>query len=238
MMDEACARRALREARRDAETELRQLIKDGLGESQQESVQALSAYDNHPADAASDTFEREKDVGLANALRARLKAISRAEMRVREGTYARCAECHGPIGEERLRALPWAHLCIGCQEEAEQAGHSLRTPRTLEEGIVTMPFGQNAEQRKDPVEFDGEDSWQAVARYGTSSTPQDTPQAVHPLGAYVDAAEDHGGVVDSADWVADPDADTPGEAFPALARRPGRSAYDPEDGEPPDRGDL
>ena len=37
------------------------------------------------------------------------------------GEYGTCEECEEPIGEARLRALPYATLCIRCAEEAEQA---------------------------------------------------------------------------------------------------------------------
>ena len=237
-MREAKTRRLLEKARDETREELAALVERGLGEAQQESVQALSSYDNHPADAASDTFEREKDLGIADALRARLKAIEEAEDRLASGTYETCTDCGRPIGSERLEALPWTRLCIDCQEADETRSRALRHPRTLEEGIIAMPFGQNIEKGRDHVEFDGEDSWQAVTRYGTSSTPQDSPKARGVLGAYADAAENRSGIVESSDRIVDPNADTPGQAFPSLARRPGQSAYDPEDAEPPDEPTL
>jgi len=42
----------------------------------------------------------------------------------------------------------------------------------VEEGVVMPPFGGFAENRlssKGDVQFDGEDAWQAVERFGTSS---------------------------------------------------------------------
>ena len=40
--------------------------------------------------------------------------------RIDEGTYGRCAHCGEPIGPKRLEALPWAKLCIDCQELLER----------------------------------------------------------------------------------------------------------------------
>jgi DnaK suppressor protein len=36
--------------------------------------------------------------------------------RVDEGTYGICQECEEPINPRRLAAVPWASLCLRCQE--------------------------------------------------------------------------------------------------------------------------
>jgi len=192
------ARERLARARAEVDTALSALAQGGLGQSQQDAVQDLSSYDNHPADAATDTFEREKDIGYAGALRARRKAIDRAEDRLAQGTYGRCEGCGGPIGDERLSALPWTTLCLACEREREARDAARRTPRAWEEGTIAMPFGQNAERGQEPVQWDGEDTWQAVARYGTSSR----------IGEEPDADDERAGVVEAVDALPDPDADT------------------------------
>ena len=40
--------------------------------------------------------------------------------RLDAGTYGRCAQCGQPIAGPRLQAVPWAKLCVHCQELAEQ----------------------------------------------------------------------------------------------------------------------
>lgn len=230
-MEAAEARRRLKEAEEEARRAIQNLVDNGLGMSFKESVQELSSYDNEPADNATETFERGLDFGLYQGHRARMGAIEAAERRLREGTFGRCETCGRPISDERLEAVPWTTLCVECQAKLDEASEQIRTARTLEEDIIPMPYGQGPEQGRDPVGFDGEDTWQAVARYGTANTPQDTPPAVNPLNAYVEPNEDRD-TVDAADDIVDPWADTPGQAFPELARRPGQPAYDYEDGEP------
>ena len=44
--------------------------------------------------------------------------------------------------------------------------------------------------------FDGEDAWQSVARYGTSETPSDVPNAANFPDIYYDFDEDVGAVED------------------------------------------
>jgi DnaK suppressor protein len=40
--------------------------------------------------------------------------------RLREGVYGECQCCGNEISARRLRAVPWANLCITCQENAER----------------------------------------------------------------------------------------------------------------------
>jgi len=37
---------------------------------------------------------------------------------VDRGTYGVCERCGQPIAVERLEAIPWARLCIGCKQKA------------------------------------------------------------------------------------------------------------------------
>jgi DnaK suppressor protein len=71
-----------------------------------------SSADNHLADTASETFERELDEGLEEGALRRLREVEEALARIDEGTYGTCAACGREIPQERLEALPWATLCI------------------------------------------------------------------------------------------------------------------------------
>lgn len=57
----------------------------GLETSLQDSFNELSSYDNHPADLGSETFEREKDLGLLDRLRIRRRNIEHALERMERG---------------------------------------------------------------------------------------------------------------------------------------------------------
>jgi DnaK suppressor protein len=70
------------------------------------------AFGQHPADAASDTVEREIDLGLRLEAGDVLGDIAAAQRRLAEGAYGRCETCGLPIDDDRLRALPWARRCI------------------------------------------------------------------------------------------------------------------------------
>lgn len=50
-----------------------------------------------------------------------LKKVETAKNKILEGTYGDCEDCGDKISQARLIARPTACLCIGCQEEKEQA---------------------------------------------------------------------------------------------------------------------
>jgi RNA polymerase-binding protein DksA len=79
-----------------------------------------TAYDNHLADTATETYDRELDYTLEENSEHVLGEIDAALKRIDEGTYGTCTNCGKPIPEERLEARPWATLCIGCKRERER----------------------------------------------------------------------------------------------------------------------
>jgi RNA polymerase-binding transcription factor len=54
----------------------------------------------------------------------------RSAERRRQGTYGTCEDCGGPIGQERLAALPSATRCVPCQASWEAANPTSHNPRS------------------------------------------------------------------------------------------------------------
>jgi DnaK suppressor protein len=48
-----------------------------------------------------------------------LHQVENALERIAVGAYGACLDCQEPISEKRLAALPWAALCLNCQEAAD-----------------------------------------------------------------------------------------------------------------------
>lgn len=88
-----------------------------LGEAGNE----LADYDpNHPGDAGTDTFERTKDFAIDENNREIMRQVEDALRKIEEGTYGTCDRCDKQIGAARLEAIPYASLCIECQEALER----------------------------------------------------------------------------------------------------------------------
>lgn len=120
-MDADAARRNL-QAEHDRLAHVRNsLDNDHLhDESEDESSSELSHMVlQHPADIASDAFEREKDFSILDQVQAELGDVERALERLDKGIYGRCDACGGPIGDERLAAVPATRFCVAHQTDAE-----------------------------------------------------------------------------------------------------------------------
>lgn len=81
----------------------------------------LADYDDHdPGDAATEMFQRTKDFALDENYHEMLARISDALRKIDDGTYGVCDRCDAVIHQDRLRAIPYATLCISCQEKLER----------------------------------------------------------------------------------------------------------------------
>ncbi len=77
--------------------------------------EADQVRDRAARDLAIESLERQ--FGL-------LRLIREAQERLKSGEYGVCVECEEAISTRRLEAVPWAALCVRCQELAEDSGRS------------------------------------------------------------------------------------------------------------------
>jgi RNA polymerase-binding protein DksA len=111
-------RKRLQEERKRVKEAIDYLHEENPGNVQDETQD--STADNHPADVATVTFDRELDYSLEENEERLLEAIDAALTRIDDGTYGICSACGQPIGEERLEALPWTTQCIDCKRKEER----------------------------------------------------------------------------------------------------------------------
>lgn len=58
-------------------------------------------------------YESTRDP-LSEGVRRELADIDAALARIQEGRYGTCLNCGGPMGLQRLRAIPEARYCVAC----------------------------------------------------------------------------------------------------------------------------
>jgi DnaK suppressor protein len=85
-------------------------------------------------------FVQDVELALMEMKSETLKKIDEALQRLEEGTYGTCAECGNEVTEARLRALPFALLCISCQEQAEEQ----EEPKAYERGAFVKELPADA----------------------------------------------------------------------------------------------
>ena len=73
-------------------------------------------YGNHMADDATEAFEQAKELALHENARQLLVQVTDALDRFDQGTYGTCERCNAEIDPARLEALPYATLCLRCQQ--------------------------------------------------------------------------------------------------------------------------
>ena len=91
------------------------------GSLEDETEEIVGSSDNHLAETASATLDREIDYTLEGNAEQVLASIDAALARIEDGTYGICETCGQPISEERLEAIPYATQCIDCKRKGERA---------------------------------------------------------------------------------------------------------------------
>ena len=99
--------------------EIKSIAKDAAT-SPRDASGDLSAYTVHMADMAADTYERELSMNIASSEQQILYQIDEALKRLDDGAFGLCQQCNQPISLSRLKAVPYASLCIECQRAKEQ----------------------------------------------------------------------------------------------------------------------
>lgn len=114
-------RELLVEKREAVAAALENLHKENARSLEDETGELVSgSADQHLADTATETVEREIGNTLEEHDERLLGAIDSALQRIEDGTYGKCVNCGAPIPEERLEAMPWATLCIDCKRKEER----------------------------------------------------------------------------------------------------------------------
>ena len=95
-----------------------------------ELLEAISHYEvqarhkkpglgNHMADDATEAFDQAASLALHRNEQALLAQVEAALVRMDRGDYGVCERCSEDIDFARLKAIPYATLCIRCQQIAE-----------------------------------------------------------------------------------------------------------------------
>lgn len=105
-------------------TSLLALRSHRLGDKESREKEALKAAGqdvsvDHMADFGTDNYEQEFTLGILEQDVETLQDINDALTRIQEGSFGLCEECEKPIARARLKALPWARLCVACKTKEE-----------------------------------------------------------------------------------------------------------------------
>jgi len=100
--------RARLDAERDRVAGLIEGLRSETGDEAGPGGGELAHYDQHPADAGSDTLEREIDLSILESLEVELAEVEAALERLDAGRYGIDEATGDPIDPARLEAYPTA----------------------------------------------------------------------------------------------------------------------------------
>ena len=92
-----------------------------IEEAIQEDLQTpgdISHLPTHNADSDAEGIDAQ--IALAQNEEGILEAVEEALERFEAGTFGQCEQCHQPISDERLEAIPYSPYCIQCAQQLEQ----------------------------------------------------------------------------------------------------------------------
>lgn len=115
-LDLAKFRKLLEEERARALSEIEGLQEIDSSGPESQTAGELSDFDQHPAEQATETFMRERDLAMEDNENAILRETEAALKKIDDGTYGQCERCGKPIATARLEAIPYTPYCIECAE--------------------------------------------------------------------------------------------------------------------------
>lgn len=102
---------------------MKQEILNHLAESDTQVMDIASSMGiKDSIDSAADDIALKKIEAVNKHEANKLRAIDNALERIRTGKYGTCLRCGKKIPAERLRALPYAVLCLDCKNAEERPG--------------------------------------------------------------------------------------------------------------------
>ena len=108
----------IKDIRRRLTSESENLIKS-INRNRTAAEEIKLEYTEDEGDLASISHNRDVLYNLHEGGFARLRFIQEAIKALDRGQYGECVRCGKDINEKRLEAVPWAMMCIHCQEEIE-----------------------------------------------------------------------------------------------------------------------
>jgi RNA polymerase-binding transcription factor DksA len=133
---------------------LRESLLNEIQEQTAEAREDIPSYSMHPADAATDSFDRDLVLGLVSFEQVGVYEINAALKRIEDGTYGICELTGQRIPWPRLEAIPWTRFTLEAELETERLvngnGHArlgpLRSLQPFEESLVQEASDDDSEE--------------------------------------------------------------------------------------------
>jgi RNA polymerase-binding transcription factor len=109
-------------------------------------------------DLASEENERQMGSMLSERERLKVEQIDDALRRIAALKYGLCEMCGFDVGEQRLKAMPFARLCCKCQQEREREAKSQRRSEEPDYTYKTDALDAEEQSSHGPLRSRGNES--------------------------------------------------------------------------------
>lgn len=100
--------------------ERKQELSHKLSEFYSESKEMETEMAKDLGDKAESSYTKEFLLSLSDTERKQVALVDEALKRVETADFGICESCGVNIGKKRLNVVPWAPLCIACQQKEEE----------------------------------------------------------------------------------------------------------------------
>lgn len=100
--------------------ERKQELSHKLSEFYSESKEMETEMAKDLGDKAESSYTKEFLLSLSDTERKQIALVDKALKRVETADFGICESCGVNIGKKRLNVVPWAPLCIACQQKEEE----------------------------------------------------------------------------------------------------------------------
>ncbi len=107
--------KALLTGEREASLRQAEALRAEAAQLAEEMEPGDTQFDEESGEGGTLNVERERDLALSAQARAAVEEIDRALAKIDAGTYGTCEQCGQAIPKARLKALPYATLCVACK---------------------------------------------------------------------------------------------------------------------------
>ncbi|HEV3400795.1 MAG TPA: TraR/DksA C4-type zinc finger protein [Acidimicrobiales bacterium] len=107
--------RSLLLAEREASLRQAESLRAEAAQLAEEMEPGDTQFDEESGEGGTLNVERERDLALSAQALSAVEEIDRALAKLDAGSYGTCEGCGQPIPKARLKALPYATLCVGCK---------------------------------------------------------------------------------------------------------------------------
>lgn len=116
----AAFRKMLVELRRKLSSNISHIEAEALRTGGETSDDLAEIPIEHLADRGSENFVRDMMINIMQSSEAEIHDIDTALAKIDSGAYGNCESCERKIDKGRLKALPFARLCIECKQSEEK----------------------------------------------------------------------------------------------------------------------